>query len=107
MTLDDVENLVVSMSGLGQNCEVMVVGEVSALALELIDPFVMANPVDPHSLNLHLLHFFSPVMVMTLDFFDIDVPVSPDLRIGLDLYEGHQILLIYNYSRSVIYFLLI
>ena len=94
MAFDDVENLVESVSSFGQDSKVMMVGEVSALALELVKPFVEVDSADPHAFDLHFLKLFSPVVMVMLDLFNVDVPVSPDFFVRLDLYKLHQILLI-------------
>ena len=67
----------------------MMTGEMSTLALELIDPFMMTDPVNPHTLDLDLFHFSSPFVVVMLDLFHINVPVSPYFRVWLYFNECH------------------
>lgn len=89
MSLDDVDDPVESVFGLGQDGEVMVVREVSALDVELVDPVVMADVPLPNLLNVGVLQLVMPVMVMALDLFNIDAPVTVDFRSDLDDFKAH------------------
>lgn len=89
MSLDDVDNPVESVFGLGEDGEVMVVREVSALDVKLVDPVVVADVSLPNLLNVGVLQFVMPVVVMPLDLLNVEAPVAVDFGSDLDHFKAH------------------
>lgn len=91
MSFYDVDDPVETVLCFCKDGEVMVVGEVSALDVELVDPVVMSDVPDPNLLNVGILQFIVPVVVVFSDFFDIEAPVTVDLRSYLDDLKAHDL----------------
>lgn len=57
MTLDYVEDLVVSMLNFCQNRKMVMMGEVAGLNVELIENFMMTDTKSPNLFNMSILKF--------------------------------------------------
>lgn len=97
MSFFDAEDSVLTVMGLSLNGEVVVLGEVAALDVETVEPMVMADVFLPDLGNFSLLQFLMVFVVLgvSLDLFDVQVPVSIDLGGCLNDLIAHSSKLIY------------
>ena len=89
MAFDDVDDSVETILGFSQYCEVVVVGEVSALDVELVDPVVVTHVLLPDLLNVGVVQLVLILMVVLHDFFDVVGPVLMHFRSCLNNPEFH------------------
>ena len=77
------------MMGLSKDAEVMVVGEMSRLDVELVENMSGCDEVSPDLFDLGVLELVGPVVVMLGDFTLKMTPVGMDIRIDLNNYVAH------------------
>jgi hypothetical protein len=102
VALLDVDNFELSKSGFSENGEVMVVGEVARLDVELVEDLSLSDEVGPNLFNLSVLQLISPVVVVILDLNHEEIPVTENVGIDLHLNVAHINKIISN-NKSLIY----
>lgn len=80
--VDDPSALEVAV--LGQHTEVMMVGEMSALDVELVEDMSGSGMLNPHILDVCVLEFVVPVMVVLGDLSGDEAPMGMDVRVDLN-----------------------
>ena len=85
----DLEDAVLAVLGLGLNGEVVVLGEVSALDVETVEPVVVSDVLLPGLGHLGLLHLLLVLSVAPLHLLVVDVPVVIHCVVDLNLFETH------------------
>jgi hypothetical protein len=89
VALLDVDDPVVAVEGLSEDGEVVVVGEVSGLDVELEDGVIGSDVVDPSLLDHCVFKLMNPVMVVVADLRLHETPVGVDVGIDFNNYEAH------------------
>jgi hypothetical protein len=88
MALDYVDKLVVAVLHLHENCEVVVMGEVSSLNMELVENFMMTCVVSPNLLDMRVLEFTMKNRMLMKNVVH-SFPMLLNLNVYLNLYVCH------------------
>jgi hypothetical protein len=90
VSLLDVVDSVVSVFDLGEDGEVVMVGEVSGLDVELEEGMSGGDLIDPDLLDLGVLQLGRIVVVVLVDLHHDEVPVAQDLGIHVNNQIAHR-----------------
>ena len=85
--VDDFEVIVLNIT---EYREMMVVGEMSSLNVELIEHFMVMDPVSPNMLDDGVLQLMLEMMVMMEQFLKESLPVSLDMDIDFNFLVRHS-----------------
>lgn len=99
MALVDVDDTVLPVQGFHQDCEVVVLGEVPAFDVELVEPIVMSNMLLPDLFDVSIIQLLLPVMMVHLYFFGVQTPVSHHFGSHCNHLETHPIII----NKSITY----
>jgi hypothetical protein len=73
-----------------KHCEMMVTGEVSTLYVELIKHMAWTCMLSPNFLNVSILKFMVPVMMVFADLSAKESPVRMDIGVYFNKYVAHS-----------------
>lgn len=89
MSFLDIDDPVIAVESFSEYGEVVVVGEVSGLDLELNEGVGGANEVDLGFSDLCVFELVGPVVVMVVNLLLQETPVGDDVAVHLNNYVAH------------------